>query len=269
MKNKLLFLLFASALFGCSSDDSSGDNPPIQGQNDFFPQKQGNYWVYDVSSTQGEGRDSLYISGIDTNNEQTYYTFSTQDNMPTGFYSSVMISGESRTSDSKVYINGSISMADILGEDFAGYGIDFQDFLFFDATASQGQILGSESGEFEIPYNDMTFSVEYTLSAKAGQSYADYSTPNGASYEDVKSVTITVSAEITANIVLFGFPVSYPLLSTQDIISSSQYYANNTGMVFATTDFQYNLNEIDGFAIPIPESYFSNTSEELDLYWVE
>lgn len=271
MKNKFLFLLFTSILLGgCSSDDNSEGNPPTQEQGIFFPQQQGNYWVYDVNSTQGEGRDSLYISGIHTNNEQTYYTFSTQSNPPFGFYSSMMVSGESRTSDSKVYISGSISMADIFGGEFTDYTIDFQDFLFFDTGASQGQTLDSNSGEFEIPYSEeMTFSVQYTLSAKVGQNYSDYTTPSGDIYEDVNSVVIAVSAKITANINFFGTIIPYPLLNTQDVISSTQYYANNIGMMFATTDFQYNLNEIDGFAMPIPKTYFSNTTEELDHYLTE
>lgn len=265
---KVFVLLFSMALFGCSSDDNSSTDNNNSG--DFLPQQQGNYWVYDVISDEFSGRDSLYVSGTTTSQGNTYYTYSSSE-VPFGFYSGLMTSGQSRVSGSKIFMTGTVSLGDMLGEDF-DFGIELDDFVVFDGNASQGTPLDSESGEFEIPYQeDVTLTVEYTLSAKAGQNYPNYTTSNGDSYENVKAVTVAVTAKITANVVFSGFPFSLTVLDNQDIISSTQYYANNVGVIFVNTDFQYQLNEIPipGFELPIPQNFQSNTTEVLDDYSVE
>lgn len=262
---RFFILLFSMVLFGCSSDDNSGGNNNNTGT--FLPQNHGNYWVYDVVSDEFSGRDSLYVSGTTTSQNNVYYTYSTSE-IPSGFYSTLMTSGKSRVSDSKIFMSGIIGLGDIFGEEF-DFEIDLNDFVVFDGNSSQGQTLDSQSGEFEVPYEDITIRIEYTLSSKIGQSHSNYSIPNGDSYQDVKSVIVAVSAKITANTVFLGFPISYPLLD-EDVISSTQYYANNVGVVFVNTDFQYNLSAIPiDIELPIPQNYFSNTKEVLDNYWVD
>lgn len=262
MKSRFFILLFGMALFGCSSDDNSGNNN--NGTNDFLPQDQGNYWVYDVNSDEFSGRDSLYVSGTTTSQGNTYYTYLTSE-VPNGFYSGLMTSGQSRVSDSKIFMTGEINIGDVLGDFIEVPSVELVDFVIFDGGASQGATLDSESGSFTIPYNGFDILVEYTLSAKAGQKYPNYTVSNGDSYENVQSVTIAVSAKISTSV--FGFPVT--ILSSQDVISSTQYYANNVGVVFVNTDFQYQMNAVPGFELPIPQNFQSNTTEVLDSYLVE
>src|SRR5690606_40499606 len=59
----------------------------IENNPNFLPQRQGNYWVYDVKNEQETGRDSLYISDKRTASMNTYYSYSTQNEVPFGFYS--------------------------------------------------------------------------------------------------------------------------------------------------------------------------------------
>lgn len=269
MKNRFFTLLLGMALFGCSSDDNSGGNNDT-GAGTYLPQQQGNYWVYDVESEEFSGRDSLYVSGTTTSQGNTYYTYSTLD-FPYGFYSELMTSGGSRSSGSKIFMTGAVGLGDLFGLDF-GSDINLDDFVIFDSSASQGTILDSEVGSFMIPYSDeMELLVEYSLSSKAGQNYPNYTVPNGNSYENVKSVTIAVSTKITAYIQVFGFTVPYVILNNQDVLSSTQYYAKDIGVVYVNTDFQYHLNEvpIPEFDLPIPQNFQSNTTETLDDYLVE
>jgi len=270
MKNKIITLLFGIALLGCSSDDNSGNNNDNGTTNDYLPQQQGNYWVYDVNSDEFSGRDSLYVSGTTTSQGDAYYTYETSET-PLGFYSGLMTNGESKTSGSKIFMNGSLGLGELFGEGF-DFEISLDDFVIFDANASQGQTLDNESGSFTIPYSpEIELKVEYTLFAKAGQNYPNYTTANGDSYDNVKSVTIAVSAKITANIVISGFPFSYPILDTQEVLSSTQYYANAVGVIAVNTDFKYQLNEIPipGYELPMPQNFQSHTTEVLDDYLVE
>ncbi len=268
MKNKIITLLFGIALVGCSSDDNSDNNNIGGGANDYLPQQQGNYWVYDVNSDEFSGRDSLYVSGTTASQGDTYYTYATSE-APYGFYSSLMTSGQSRASGSKIFMNGTLGLGDIFGEGLE-FEIELNDFVIFDANASQGQTLDSESGNFTIPYTpEVELKVDYTLFAKAGQSYPNRTLTNGDSYDDVKSVTIAISAKITADLVISGFPISFVVLDTQEIVSSTQYYANTVGVIDVNTDFQYQLNEIPGYELPMPQNFQSNTTEVLEDYVVE
>src|SRR5690554_2200788 len=112
MKNKIITLLFGIALLGCSSDDNSGNNNDNGTTNDYLPQQQGNYWVYDVNSDEFSGRDSLYVSGTTTSQGDAYYTYETSET-PLGFYSGLMTNGESKTSGSKIFMNGSLGLGEL------------------------------------------------------------------------------------------------------------------------------------------------------------
>lgn len=269
MRNHIVFLFFALALLGCSSDDNSGgENDPDES---FLPQEQGKYWVYDVNSEDFSGRDSLYVSGTNISGGNTYYTYTTLETA-TGFYSSVMTSGQSRVSGARIMISGSINFGDVFGEELGDLGVVFEDFVFFDANATQGAALDSESGGFSIPYDDeIDLDVDYTLYSKAGQGFSSYTVPGGTVYQNVKAVTVAVSVVITAKMNFFGTDLSYPVLTTQDVISSTQYYAENVGMIYAATDIQYNLSEIPdiGFEIPVPENFYTHITEVLDDYLAE
>lgn len=270
MKNKIITLLFGITLVGCSSDDNSDNNNIGGDANNYLPQQQGNYWVYDVNSEEFSGRDSLYVSGTTTSQGDTYYTYETYE-APFGFYSGLMTSGQSRSSESKIFMNGMVGLGDLFGEGL-DFDIELDDFVIFDGNASQGQVLDSESGSFTIPYSpEVDLEVEYTLFSKAGQNYSNYTLVNGDYYDDVKSTTLAISAKITANIVVSGFPFSAIILETQEILNSTQYYASSVGVIAVNTNFQYQLNEIPlpGYELPLPQNYQSNTTEVLDDYLVE
>src|SRR5690606_41817693 len=102
----------------------------IENNPNFLPQRQGNYWVYDVKNEQETGRDSLYISDKRTASMNTYYSYSTQNEVPFGFYSGILTSGETRVAGTKLFLNGSINLGNMLGEEFNELSIELEDFLF-------------------------------------------------------------------------------------------------------------------------------------------
>lgn len=268
MKKLFLSSFIALTLFSCISDDISdfiANNP------DFLPQREGNYWVYNVINEQESGRDSLYISGKQTSNMNTYYSYSTQNEVPYGFYSGILTSGKTRIAGTKMFLSGNLNLGNMFGEEFNDLNIEFTDFLFFDAASAQDSSLDSDTGEFEVPFQeDVTLKVEYNLYSKSGQNLNSYTLPNGASYNNIKVTRVAVSAKISIVTTLGGFPISYPLLNAQDVLVSTQYYAQNIGMIYASTDMQYQLNEIPGgFDIPMPESFQANMKEILVHYGVE
>lgn len=67
---------------------------------------------------------------------------------------------------------------------------------------------------------------------------------------------------------VLGVPVTFPILNTQDVIVSNQYYARNIGMVYAATTFSYNLEDLTGLGLtlPIPETMNEVRTESLHDY---
>lgn len=271
MKTKFLYLFLALGFLGCSSDDS-GSSPIIpEGDNAYFPQNEANYWVYDVISEQAPAsRDSLYINGTVEENGYTFHTFATQNNLPLGFYSRVMTSGKSRNSGSKVLISGLMNVGEIFGGNLGELDVNFDNFIFFDASAPTGKLLDSKSDSFNFLYNDIDFKIDYILSTTAGQSLPTH-TIGDVVYENIKTTTVSLKAKITATVSLFGIDIPYVIMDQQDIIVSTQYYAKNVGVIFVDTTIKYHLNELPSsdIEIPVPQDFETNSSETLDLYHIQ
>lgn len=271
MKTNFLFILLALGLLGCSSDNS-GSTPIIPGGNNaYFPQDQGNYWVYDVMSEEAPAsRDSLYIYEAIEENGYTYHKYATKNTMPLGFYSKIMTSGKSRNSGPKVLITGSMNAGDIFGGNLGELEVNFDNFLFFDASATPGKQLDSKSDSFSFPYNDIDFKIDYILSTTAGQSFPTHTIGN-VMYENVKTTTVSLTAKITATVSLFGIEIPYIIMNQQDIILSTQYYAKNVGVIFVDTTIKYHLNELptSDIEIPVPQEFETNSTETLDVFYIE
>ncbi|HUH50499.1 MAG TPA: hypothetical protein VLZ11_00165 [Flavobacterium sp.] len=271
MKTKFLFLFLALGFLSCSSDDS-GSTPIIPvGDNAYFPQDQGNYWVYDVMSEQAPAsRDSLYINAAIEENGYTYYSYATENNMPLGFYSRIMTSGKSRNSGSRVLISGTMNAGDIFGGNLGELEVNFNNFLFFDASATSGKPLDSKSDSFNFLYNDIDFKIDYILSTTAGQSFPTH-TIGDVVYENIKTTTLSLKAKITATVNLFGVEIPYVIMNQQDIILSTQYYAKNVGVIFVDTKIEYHLNElpIPDVELPVPQDFESSSSETLDIFYIQ
>lgn len=267
---KSLILVFALSLFSCSSDDDSIKKDSEEAAN-YLPLNPENYWVYNVSSSGVSEKDSLYVNEIIEFDGKTYNTFTTENQNPKGFYSEMMSNGKHRISETKLLMTGEFNIEDVFQNVFQIPSLELTDFVLFDSDASQGNVLDSKTAEFTVPYNEMDIKAEYTLSTSAGQIFDSYITPEGKTYQYVKSVQIKVKAKVDISMDFSGFPITYPILNNQDIIVSTFYYAKNIGVVYANTTIKYQLNElpVDGLELPIPENYNSTTEENLDNYLIE
>ena len=61
-------------------------------------------------------------------------------------------------------------------------------------------------------------------------------------------------------------PLTVNILDSQDVIVSTQYYAEGVGMVYSKTDMNFQVNDFSQFGIdlPIPEEGSSTIEEFLD-----
>jgi len=75
-----------------------------------------------------------------------------------------------------------------------------------------------------------------------------------------------LNLKITTTQVVSGITVPITLMNAQDVVTSTQYYSKNIGMVYANTLINYQLNSIPGVTLPIPSSQTATQEEFLSTY---
>ncbi len=262
MKKKIIAILALTAIFGaCSSDDTSNDTSSA---NIFLPLSVGNYWTYNVSGSGITSRDSLYVANDTVIDGETYAKMKTLA-LPAGFYSSSMRQNAVRKVNSSLVVRGTsaFNLGGVLP-----IGIAMNDFVVFRENANDQELIGTVTGETTQDYQGTPLTLNYTMTSTAGQSLSTYSVPGGQQFNDVKQVHITISMSISTTLSIAGFDVDVPILATQDVVSSTQYYAKDIGMVYATTTISYNLEDFSqaGIDLPIPPSSSVTQTETLDTF---
>ncbi|AWA30649.1 hypothetical protein HYN48_11430 [Flavobacterium magnum] len=261
MKNKMLLLAAAFGLLAsCSnSDDSSG---PVT-ETDYMPITANNYWVYDVSGTNNiSGRDSLYVGNDTVISANTYKKLRTLA-LPTGFFSNSLRNNAVREANGKLYLTGNagLNFGDALPVEVA-----VSDLVIFDKNAAANQQLGMVSGTLQQDVQGFPVTINYTLKSVADGDMATFTAPDTTVYTDVKKVKTILNLTISAS--FGGFP--FNIMPTQDVVTSTQYYAEGIGMVYANTDVNYQLADLSLLQIelPIPQSGSQNIKEVLDTYFI-
>lgn len=261
MKLKQLFLLgLVSFAISCSNSDDSSENPTIAFN---LPLETNNYWVYDVDFTTGTSRDSLYISNDTLINGVTFKKFKTKETPAAGFYSSSLRENGVRKDGNKLLLSGDLAVG---GGQNLPVDIDLalDNFVIFQANASNNQELDSKSGSFQQTVNNIPITVNYTLKSVAGETLDSYTTLNGDTFTNIKKTKIVINASATANFNILVLPV----LNSQDILISNQYIAENVGVIFTETTFSYNIDSAIATQVGIPATNTQNQTETLDSYMV-
>lgn len=253
---KFVPYLLLFVVFSCSSDSdsSSSDGEPFN-----LSLTDGNYWTYDVFGEAGTTRDSLYIANDTLISNKTYKKFKTE-NIPTGFYSSSLNNNGVRTENNKLFLSGTLDVGSNQGLP-SNINIELEDFIIFDANASEGSNLDSQSGIIQENVNGYPISINYTLKSKAGSSFNEY-TVDTEMYSNVKSTII--SLEISVTTVYGGFTIT--ALNNQEVLKSTQFIAENIGVIKTNSTFSYSMDPFIAGELGIPETETQNQEEILDTY---
>ena len=259
---KIVYLLFAASFISvsCSNNDDSDNN---EGANAtvYLPDTEGTYWVYDTEAeTSGTtGRDSLYTANDTVIGAETYKKFKTGA-MATGFYSGALSGNSVRQSGGKLILNGAASLN--FSEDLP-LAISVTNFTFFDAGATPTTQLGITSGTISQTIQNYPVNVDYELKAVAGTDVTNF-TANGITYTNVKTVKMTLTASVKVMLTVSGLQVPVPAMEEQPVLVSTQYYAENIGVVKVETDIDYHLSDFSSLGITLPiDSSGSEHQEEL------
>lgn len=262
MKTKLILTsFFALILFtscSSSSDDSGSDNSPA---TTFLPLTNGNYWVYDVDNAGTVNRDSLYISNDTIINTVTYKKMKTLAT-PTGFFSSTLRNNGVKIDGSKLEMTGNFSINFGLT---APIELALTDFIFFKENAVTNDVLSTTSGTLNQTISGYPLTIDYTMKTVADGSLATFLS-DGTTYTDVKKTKVILNLKITTTQTISGITIPITVMNAQDVVTSTQYYSKNIGMVYTNTLINYQLNSIPGVTLPIPSSGTQTQEEFLSLY---
>lgn len=239
----LLAVLLSVILFSCTPSDSNSNTTSAA---DYFPLKISNYWTYNVDNNVTINRDSIYVEKDTTINNFVYKKIAS-DVTPTGFMSNSLNNNSLRLDGNQILMTGKPNLSFIDG---LGVDLSLTDFVVFKSGASANETLSTVSGTIDQDYNGTPIKIIYTLKSVAQADLPTYTSPNNATFSDVKAVKTILNAKVTA--VQFGFTVT--ILEPQDVIVSTQYFAKNIGVVHANTVYNYTLIGGLGSALGIPES---------------
>jgi hypothetical protein len=265
MKKQLLALFaFTVVLYSCSSDDSGESGV----QTNHFPLTSGNTWEYDVVG-QLPGTDNLYVGNDVVIGGQTYKQMLTTAE-PFGFYSSLLRNNGLRNDGSSTLFTGNLNVN--LGFDLP-IDLSVTDFTILKTNASTNEVLDTFTGTFTENLEGTPITVSYTLKATALESLATYTTPNpqNETYSDVKKVKMSLMMSISTTQTIPGttFTLEIPILTSQEVVVATQYYAKNIGMVYNNTVVSYNLAlDPAQLGLPIPQSATQTSEEFLSSYTV-
>ena len=262
---KFFAIIAFVGLSSCSSDGDSNSNPTDE-ITDYLPLSVGNYWTYDVTSEGIASRDSLY-SGNDTLiGGVTHKKFKTLDVLPNGFYSTSLKNNGLRADNGTVKMSGTASFDYGLGNPIA---ISISNFIILKESGVANEQLSSVSGTFSQTVEGYPLNFTYNLKTVSDGQVASFTSPNADVYSNVIKTKVILNLKITTTQSLGGFPVTVTVLQPQDVVTSTQYYAQGIGMVHTNTNITYQLQEFPGFTLPFPSSGSQTQQEFLDTYEVE
>lgn len=255
-------ILFAVALVGCSSDDGP-NTPPVEPESNYFPLTVGNSWTYDNERTVGDetpeqSKETMTVAGSEEKNGSTFYEMNSATALEGGLTTSILANGELAKINDELIYNGSYSVS-IPG--FDPVVLPIIGAAVFSSTANAGtelsKISDSVERDIEIQGQIIPVTVAYTLTT-TNKGFLDSYTAGGKAYKDVLQADLVVSASVSAKI----GPLVVDLLTKQNVVTITNYYANETGLIMSNAVIDYEFEDLSAFGVPaIPNVHIESTQE--------
>jgi hypothetical protein len=263
----LAFLFIAVLSFSCSSDDETTHNETATPASIYFPLNPNSYWTYSNVSDQGNTSDSLYVSGTQNQNGATYTNLDAR--IPAiAFMVNLLSQNLVRSNSTEFLLFGELSTPPVEG--FPEISIPLDNVVLFDTELPLNSVLSNFNGEIEELINEIPIVIEYTVRTEQKESLESYSV-NGHVFNDVKKSLIVVTLAITAEIeVLPGVILPVPILSTQEVLIVSNFFAANVGLISSEALTQYELEDLSGTGIdlPFPTEASTTSTQSIDQFLI-
>lgn len=264
MKNIYLLLFATLTLIACSENSDNDNNSETQ--LNYFPLVANSYWTYKNATPQENTTDSLYVAGTTVINGNTYTELDAQAPID-AFMTQVLANGALRTENSKLFITGEVGGPPVDG--FPEITIPLEDVILYNTQQANGMVLSQIMGEISQDIQGYPITINYTVTTKQGESLSAY-TVSGNSFTDVITSKIIINLNITLTIEVNGINLDVPLLNpeSQDVITATNYYAKDVGLIDSTVLVEYTLLDLSqyGIDLPIPQEDSQTSTQKIESY---
>ena len=246
-----LFIGLISILFvNCSSSDDDSNSSSNQ---NYFPLVINNEWDYEntrtISGNEEVFDETIVVENSLTNQENTSFTLNSTAEQGDVSFTSVLSNGELYKSNNKLFLTGSVNLG-LDQVEIPGFDIDFQDLVVYDTQAVENTILFTEDQNLDLPeFNNINLSLNINIESKSLGSFQNFDA-NNEIYNEVIGSEFTVKMGIDATTTVAGFPlpITIPVLEFQEVVNSTNYFANEIGLVQSETtlnvDFSDEISQI-------------------------
>lgn len=264
LSKALLFFCISLAITSCKKDDSTDDTSGNDAN--YFPVTSGSNWTYNIDTDgQDSQEDALYVEGTEQSDGETYTNIDSEAE-PFGFVTSMLVNNIVRVTNGQLLVKGQVG-APIDG--FPNIMIELDNFILYDANASNGDQLSSITGAFEqeIEGIPLEFEYEFQTTKLPNTSAVAF---NGFEFDDVLNTEFTLTLSVTAQIEVGGFIIPFPILGEQDVITGEASFAADTGYILSESTVDYELEDLSGLGIdlPFPSEATTLTTETMTAYQI-
>ena len=263
--NKIVLSAVFITLFFCSCRNESVElENGTTSANIYLPLSAGNFWTYKVIGIAAT-RDSLFVQKDTTIRGTNYKKMSTKV-IPNGFFCSGLNGNSVRKNNDKILISGKSNLGFISN---LPLNVELLDFVVFKEVTNANEEIDSKSGTIEQTISGFPLKIEYTLKTIGLTPLTGFTTSEGKTFADVKPIKAIATVKISYTGTIAGVPISVPILNSQDVVTSIQYFAKNKGVVYAKTVVSYQLQPLPpGVNLGIPTSGNETQEEFLDTFLI-
>ncbi len=241
-----LFIGLISILFvNCSSSDDDSNSSSNQ---NYFPLVINNEWDYEntrtISGNEEVFDETIVVENSLTNQENTSFTLNSTAEQGDVSFTSVLSNGELYKTNNKLFLTGSVNLG-LDQVEIPGFDIDFQDLVVYDAQAVENTILFTENQDLDLPeFNNINLSLNINIESKSLGSFQNFDA-NNEIYDEVIGSEFTVKMGIDATTTVAGFPlpITIPVLEFQEVVNSTNYFANEIGLVQSETNLNVDFSD--------------------------
>ncbi|WAC02347.1 hypothetical protein N7U66_00950 [Lacinutrix neustonica] len=277
---KIIFLCISTALMlSCSNEGVDvGNNTSSESsvEGNYFPSTVNDFRNYEVSNTTTLNMettissDSLYV----VSQNGTTFMLEVNEGMPAnGILCGILSSGTLTRSNSSLALNGSFSLPEEIASLF-NFEIALNNLVLFDASAENNTVLSTTTNTISQDFNGLPVTITYLLSTTARGNF-DNLMLNDAIYNTVTASQLALNLSVSTTISVGGFPITITLLEPQDILISTNYFADTIGLVQASSEIKYQISataiaalEAAGQTLTIPASGSSTNIQNLTTFSV-
>lgn len=280
MKLKSLFsILGLLIIVSCSSDDDSNmQTDPISGN--YFPSNADDTWVYNVENTSTSnpeleftGTDLVTINSVNGNS----YTIEVNNGTfpPNGTMNSILNSGTLTKTESTLEFDGELPLLNQL-DIISNTDITLTDFVVYDLNADSNSELISISNtiseDIDLEGTIIPITILYTIT-NTKKPNLNSLTVDGEVFNSVIQTEINLNLTVSATINILGNSTTQELLEAQDVLTITNYFAEDIGLIKSEANQSFQLNEdlinllaLGGISIDFPTNGSVDNVQEIDSY---